>query len=86
MTISPKRDWRFLLSLSALVLAGIIVWNIWAFDTVASGGTLGTSTTTSTSLLLNQKSFDTITTIFNQRAAEKVKYETGVYRFADPSQ
>lgn len=83
--LNPVRDWLVLLTLSAIMLVGIIVWNVWVFDTVANGGSIGT-TATSTFPIFNKSSLDTIHTIFANRAAEKVKYETGTYRFADPSQ
>ncbi|MDP2651741.1 MAG: hypothetical protein Q8O94_01235 [bacterium] len=83
--LHPVRDWLVTLSLSGIALASIIVWNVWAFDTVANGGVIGASAT-STPQVFNQGSLDTIKTIFANRAAEKAKYETGTYRFADPSQ
>lgn len=83
--LNPVRDWLALLTFSAIALAGIIIWNVWAFDTVASGGVIGTSAT-STPPIFNQSSLDTIHSIFANRAVEKAKYETGTYRFADPSQ
>lgn len=83
--IDPARDWLFLLIGSTLVLSGIIVWNAWAFDTVASGGTIGSSAT-STAPIFDQASLETIHVIFAERAAEEEKYMSGVYRYADPSQ
>jgi hypothetical protein len=83
--INPARDWRVLITLSAIALAGIIIWNAWAFDTVASGGVIG-SVTTSSQPVFNSTSLDSIQTMFSNRATEEEKYETGTYRFADPSQ
>lgn len=83
--IDPVRDWLALLAFSAIALAGIVVWNAWAFDTIASGGVIGTAAT-STPPIFSQSSLDAIHAIFANRAAEKAKYETGTYRFADPSQ
>ncbi|MFH1178399.1 MAG: hypothetical protein V1711_01600 [bacterium] len=83
--INPVRDWLVLLTLSAITLASIIIWNVWAFQTVARGGVIGTTATSSPSVF-NHSSLDTIEIIFANRAAEKAKYETGTYRFADPSQ
>ncbi|OGG92637.1 hypothetical protein A2609_02155 [Candidatus Kaiserbacteria bacterium RIFOXYD1_FULL_47_14] len=82
---NPVRDWLALLVFSVIVLAGIIVWNVWAFDTVANGGVIGAAAT-STTPIFDQSSLDTIHTIFANRAAEEAKYETGAYSFADPSQ
>lgn len=84
-SLDPSRDWFVLVALSLITLAGIVVWNAWAFDTVANGGIIGTSAT-STPALFNQDSLRTINAVFTGRAEEKVKYETGTYRFADPSQ
>ena len=81
----PVRDWLLLLTLSTIVLAGIIVWNVWAFDTVANGGVIG-APAASAPPLFSSTSLDTIHTVFVNRAAEQAKYVTGVYRYADPSQ
>ncbi len=84
-TIDPTRDWVALLTLSIILLAAILVWNVWAFDTVAQGGTLG-GAATSTAPVFSQNSLDAIHSIFKERAVEETKYLTGVYGFADPSQ
>ncbi|MFA5942787.1 MAG: hypothetical protein WC798_03935 [Candidatus Paceibacterota bacterium] len=83
--LDPVRSWFAMLTFSMIALAGIIVWNVWAFDTIVSGGVIGTSAT-STVPVFSQESLDTIRDIFEQRAKEALKYETGTYRFADPSQ
>jgi hypothetical protein len=84
-TADPVRDWLVLLSLSTIVLISIIVWNAWAFDTVAGGGFIGTSTAKAPEVF-NQASLNTIRSIFEYRATEEARYESGVYSFADPSQ
>lgn len=81
----PTRDWLFLLISSTIVLSGIVVWNAWAFDTVAGGGTIGSSATNAIPLF-DQSSLETIHIIFAERAAEGEKYADGVYQYADPSQ
>jgi hypothetical protein len=81
----PSRDWLILLSLAFIILMSLIAWNVWAFDTIASGGVIGPKAT-STPAAFNRSSIDTIRTIFEKRAAEEAKYVTGAYRFADPSQ
>ncbi len=83
--LDPERDWIVMFLVSIIALAGIIVWNAWAFDTVANGGTIGTPVTTTTTVF-NQTSLETIRTIFDSRAAEEAKYTGGVYQYADPSQ
>lgn len=80
----PVRDWLVLLSIAGLILAGVIVWNVWVFDSVANGGTIGSveggpATT-------NKVSLEEIRAVFEERAVEKARYATGVYRYADPSQ
>lgn len=81
----PVRDWLTMLTLSLVACTGIIVWNIWAFDTVARGGTIG-STVVHTPPIFSRSSFDAINAVFEKRVAEEAKYETGEYRYADPSQ
>jgi len=83
--IDPVRDWIVLIILSSITLTGIIVWNIWTFDTVANGRVIGSAATSSPPVFDNA-SLDAIHGIFANRAAEKEKYDTGTYRFADPSQ
>ncbi len=80
----PERNWLFLLSVSAMVFVSIIVWNMWAFDTVAHGGVIG-PVATSTEPIFSQSSLTAIRTIFADRASEEEKYATGVYRYDDPS-
>lgn len=81
----PVRDWLILIICSLIALAGIIVWNAWAFDTVASGGVIGTPVSGAPPVF-SRTSLDTIHTIFASRADEQAKYVTGTYRYADPSQ
>ncbi|HVB20264.1 MAG TPA: hypothetical protein VNF51_03245 [Candidatus Paceibacterota bacterium] len=81
----PVRDWLVLLTLSSIALAGIIVWNVWMFDTIANGGVIGVPAS-SAPPLFNSASLDAIHTIFVNRAAEQTKYVTGFYRYVDPSQ
>lgn len=84
--INPGRDWIALLTLSAFALAFILVWNLWAFETVVTGGTLGGAGASSTSAFVNRAPLDAIQSVFDARAAEDAKYIGGTYRFADPSQ
>lgn len=83
--INPARDWLILLGLGLILVAAVIGWNVWAFDTVANGGVIG-SNATSTPTVFNRSSLDTIHAIFDSRAAEEEKYQTGVYTYSDPSQ
>jgi len=81
----PERDWMGILTISIIAFVGIVVWNIWTFETVANGGTIGTATTSPRSSF-DRSSLDAIETIFSNRSAEEAKYRTGVYRYSDPSQ
>lgn len=81
----PDRDWIVLLISAAICLAGIVVWNIWVFDTVANGGSIGPVATSSTPVF-SRSSLDAVHAIFTDRLNESVKYTDGIYRYADPSQ
>ncbi len=81
----PVRDWIAVLICATIVLAGVIVWNVWVFDTVARGGIIG-SGESSPPPAFNSSFLETIHPIVEKRAAESLKYETGIYRYADPSQ
>lgn len=82
--LDPERDWIVLLIVSIIVLTGIVVWNAWAFDTIAKGKILGpTASTTVTTF--KQSSFGEIHTIFEERVKEEVNYTSGVYQYIDPS-
>lgn len=83
--LDPARDWMALLTLSIIVLAGLIVWNVWAFDRVARGGVIG-APEVGTPPVFDSSSLDAVHAIFESRAAEETKYRTGVYTFPDPSQ
>lgn len=83
--INPARDWLTLLTLAGITFAGILAWNLWAFNTVANGGTIGSGTAPSTPVF-SPASLDAINQTFAKRSAEEQKYLTGVYRFTDPSQ
>jgi len=82
--LDPERDWIVLIIISTIAFIIIVVWNAWAFDTVAGGGVIG-STAANTPPVFNQTSLDTIHTIFADRAAEEEKYVSDVYHYIDPS-
>lgn len=81
----PVRDWILALIFFGIVLIAIVVWNAWAFDTVSRGGTIGVARKNPTSAF-DSASIGAVHAVFEKRAAEEVKYGTGTYRFADPSQ
>jgi hypothetical protein len=82
--VDPERDWIILLLSALLVLSGIVAWNVWVFQTVASGGVIGRPAVTPTSVF-SQSSLDTIHTVFTDRAVEQAKYVSGAYSYTDPS-
>ena len=63
------RDWLMLLIFSAILFIGIVVWNMWVFDTVVSGGSLG-APIANPSQVFNSSSLDTIHSIFIKRNAD----------------
>ena len=81
----PVRDWLVVLTLAVLVFIVMVVWHLWTFSIIASGGTLGKGAVT-TSPIFDRSSLDTIHRVFSARDEEHDKYVTGVYRYADPSQ
>lgn len=80
----PARDWLFLVGIMILLFIGLIVWNAWAFDTVASGKNIGGVVPQSVPIF-DETTLETVHTIFETRATEEAKYVTGVYRYTDPS-
>lgn len=85
MSYDPIRDWLALVMISIVLFIGIVVWNIWAFDTVANGGSIGTAVVDAPPAF-SRTSLNAVRDVFSERAAEKMKYETGVYSYAEPSQ
>lgn len=83
--IDPVRDWLAMLIFSTIVLVSIIMWHVWLFGTVASGGDINVSTP-KVSPIFSRTSLDAIFKIFENRATEETKHMTGVYRYSDPSQ
>ena len=82
--LRPARDWFVLLGVWAALLIGVLLYNVWVFDRLASGNTLGTQIVTTPSIF-SRSSLDAIQKVFSDRATEEVKYTTGVYHFTDPS-
>ncbi len=82
---NPERDWALLLGTAGFVLALIVAWNVWAFNTVVGGGTLGDASQAPGAPVAST-SLEAIPALLAGRAAEDAKYVDGTYRFADPSQ
>lgn len=81
----PVRDWLALISLSTVVLLGVIAWNVWAFATLEQSNP-GTSVDAGATATFSRASLDTIGRIFSSRTSEAQKYVDGTYRYTDPSQ
>jgi hypothetical protein len=81
--MDPMRDWSILLILFGIAFTTIIVWNISAFQTVYSGGIIG-SPATKKETVIDDDSLNAVRAIFESRAAEEIKYATGVYHFRRP--
>lgn len=79
----PARDWMMLLAFFGIALAGCIGWNVWAFDTAASGGVIG-NVPAEVAPIFEQASLDAVHAFFEARREEEARYLTGVYQFADP--
>lgn len=82
----PARDWFVLLTLFAVTLVGILVWNIWTFRMVTDGGTIGPAVTNKASTVFSSVPLDELRSLLDARAAEEMKYKMGGYAFTDPSQ
>ena len=83
--VRPVRDWFALLGIGMVLLVGILLYNVWMFDRLASGNVIGTQII-STPSLFNRSSLDAIQKVFADRSAEETKYLNGTYTFSDPSQ
>lgn len=79
--ISPVRDWFILVSVSALILAGSILFNLWLFAKITAGEAIGTATSTPTPIITP---ISTVQTLFDNRAEVREKY-IREFRPVDPS-
>lgn len=77
----PMRDWFILLSVCGLLLIISILANLWYFAKVTGGENIGTVTTLPN---VHTVPLEPVTTIFQERAAERLRY-ISEYRFVDPS-
>ena len=81
----PARNWLVIFAVSVIAFIGIVVWNVWTFNTVARGGVIGTPLSEAPPFF-DRSSLDTIRSIFVSRAEEEARYVTGTYHYTDPSQ
>jgi hypothetical protein len=83
--IDPVRDWFMVITAAAIALIAIIAWNIWTFDVVASGKSIGGPAPKAVPVF-DPAALEAVKNTFEMRAQEEAKYLTGVYSFTDPSQ
>lgn len=81
----PLRDWIVLSAVTVVILAGVVAWNLWTFGAITGSSSPG-EPAADTRPAFSPSSLNTIQDIFENRAAEEMRYETGVYSFSDPSQ
>jgi hypothetical protein len=79
--IMPERDWLRLVSVAILLFIASLGFNFWYFTYLTSGGAIGV---TSTAPAVAPPSVDGVQKIFQNRAAEQARYQSG-YTFVDPS-
>lgn len=81
---APIRDWLFLLSVAAIVLVGIVAWNVWNLRTLLDR--IESNASSAQAPLLDRASLDNAHTLFENRATEESMYVNGEYQYSDPSQ
>jgi len=82
--LRPSRDWLVLVAVASLALVGIVIWTMFIFLSVVEGP----STTVSVKrrgVVVNNIALQKVRQIFDTRAVEQAKYESGEYTFVDPS-
>ncbi|MDB5244857.1 MAG: hypothetical protein JWN18_727 [Parcubacteria group bacterium] len=81
----PVRDWLYMLAAFAILLVGIIGWDIWMFGRIEAGEMSGEPTAAAVPTF-NRAAFDSVHTTIVSRKAEQQKYIDGGYHYSDPSQ
>ncbi len=64
----PARDWAALVAAAAVLLAGLVVWHLWAFGTAVEGGVIGAPKRAAVPLV-NQVVLENVRNVFASRAA-----------------
>lgn len=80
-TLRPSRDWLLLLAFSFACLLISVGWNLWTFNKVTEGGSVGAGTPVQE---VGTPAVDSVTKLFEERAVEEAQYKSE-YRFVDPS-
>ncbi len=85
--LNPTRDWFVLLTLAGLGLLAILAWSVWTFQMALNReDTTAVTQRPPASSVVDQSLLEKTRTLIRDRATEETKYETGAYRFTDPSQ
>jgi hypothetical protein len=79
--LRPTRDWLVMLMVSAAFIVVSIGWNLWMFNKVTRGDSLGTETAAPVEEGVR---VDRVNAIFEKRATEEARY-LSEYHFVDPS-
>ncbi len=82
--LRPSRDWLILIAGAALALISIVTWTTFNFLRVVDGPSV-VDTAQNKSVIVDNVAMQEVRQIFDTRAMEQAKYESGEYTFADPS-
>ncbi|HEX8946618.1 MAG TPA: hypothetical protein VF829_00155 [Candidatus Paceibacterota bacterium] len=82
--LRPARDWFVLIVATSILLVASVAWNVFVFrTTITDQATVGVPVRAGQSV--NRTTLQRMQQIFNARAIEQEKYQTGAYVFRDPS-
>lgn len=80
----PRRDWRALLVVAAVLLCAIVLWQVRFFQTVVEGNSVG-GMVLPTTVPAAPDPLAPVRTLYERRAHEEVRYTSGAYEYSDPS-
>jgi hypothetical protein len=80
--VRPFRDWLAVMCIVGVLLVASAGWSYLVFQKTSDGEILGAPTTALAPI--STASLDTVRTVFDKRAAERMHYLSD-YRFVDPS-
>ncbi len=82
--LRPARDWLVLVGVASIALTIIVVWTTFNFLRIIEGPSVMNIWQNKGSIV-NNVAMQEVRQIFDTRAMEQAKYESGEYTFADPS-
>ncbi len=82
--LRPARDWFALILLVAVALIASVAWSVYTFRATISGEN-SPAVLVRPGASVNRTTFERMQQIFDTRAAEQEKYQSGAYSFPDPS-